>query len=932
MSASYQSRAEKKLKLDINSQDIRVDGDYVAGNQITGDLFNVEGDLNLNLSPDPTGNAVAQIDYRARWIPVARKLPVKFLPRPFRGAIGRKQEVSKLKSTLSDGEIVQLFARAEMGKTVIARLLAHQQHSFEDGIIYLNLLKRKAEDVLQAIFDQFYDPSNRKPTVEEIKNHIQDKRALIIIDQLELTKNEIEQIIDGAPQSTFLFLGGTRTLVGEGRPIQLRGLSVDESLKLYEKHYPRDLDDAERSSAKKLVMRLEGHPGDIIRAAVVREEDKVPMAVLLQHANPATFASFTADSAVSSLGATSGRSLEVLAAFGGVSLSADEIAKITGDSSVAPTLDNLEERNLIKRDAQTGRYAIAGGLTTYHAETHASWMQEALSYFDGWTEAAGQTINAQTQSLDALIHSVEWGLQNGQGTQAVSLSQKISNTLLQTKRWGYGRQLLTQTANVANQIGNQSAAAWALHQLGTLSIMGKDFGDARRILTQALNIRRRLGQTAAALLTLYHLSLLRGGPIDPTDKDPDTGDGSDGGGGAPSGGRGRSRIGGRVLAGTLVVGAIALGVVFFGGAFWDEEPPVTLAPPTIIANADAAQAADTPTHTPTATQVAEVVPPTETATFTPTNTPTATPTNTPTSTAIPTLTPIPTSTPADLVFAAEISPNWIDPSGRETNESIYETDITIIPRGGFEPYTYEFDGQTQSSSTFRFKAQACTSGQVRLGVTSADGQAAGARVDYTTPCPIAPLTVSSAINWGTEHRPQPSTNPAHGSLYNVVDAIFALNIQGGVEPYQVFIDDQPVAGPNYVVPVQDCIEGNYNPVILVVSADGQQMKDYPSGGTRPCPPVDFQTEVIETLGDVISEPGQIVIRELIYVINVYNLQGGKGHNYQASIPGFTQQSSYSFELRSACTPGSLAQVTVSSGTQTTTKSVDFCPNTPGADE
>lgn len=893
---------------EIRPDAIYLQGDFVAGNKITGDVVNANGDFNLTINADDTGNFVKQVNIQQQIVAKPKPRPVKILPRPFRGAIGRQKVVAKLQQTVDQGELVEILGRAGIGKTVVSRLLSHRPIQLPDGIIYLNMHFATSNDVLQYIFDSFYEATKWKPTLPYFKQYLADKVALIVIDGLDLTDAEIMAVADAAPQCSFLFLNKTRALYGEGVSIQLKGLSVEDGTALFIKHVLESISDEDLEKIKRIVMRLEGHPGDILRAAELFERDKVPAGILLQKAHPATFATFAAEQAVGQMGESSEDILELLASFDGISVSPDQIEAITGIQDADPLLDELEARNLISRDSKANRFAIAGSLTDFHAGTHAEWMGKSLSHLARWAEATAENTVLQHESLDALLKAAEWGFENGQSGQAVRVAQQANDLLIHAKRWGYSRKLLSTTVSAAQQTANLTALAWAKHELGTLDLMGKDLAAAQENFETALRIRRQLGERAGAALTEYHLNLLR--PIPPI-------------------------IGKRKLSKTLrrlllvaVVGSL-VGLLAYSdvGSFLNDflsstSDPVTVVEPVLTetptptaepnqvpsrtlgdVKADNNQAAETATSTATATS-------TQTATSTATSS--ATPTATPTKTATPTVTP--TITPEKLLFWADFS-EWIPLPKQPGQPQTYQTTITIAAQGGVRPYQYHFGDVTQSNAQYVYSGMpACAKDpEILLGATSKDGQTSKAAVQFfDTPC--EPLALNASFDWSVQT--QGSSN-----------ARVTLSATGGREPYELFANGQRLTQNDYIVGYSLCQAGDVSLAAEVRSADGQVVTQQFSQ-PAPCPEINFDVNILRGVGPPPNSSGGggggIVILPSKYTLTIMNVSGGDG-SYTIQVPGFVRESSNVFSLTGNCTYGIPAQVTVFSANISRTKAIDYCP-------
>ena len=70
-------------------------------------------------------------------------------------------------------------------------------------------------DLQQLLFEAFYESDEFcKPTEAEIRRGLQDKQALILLDDVHLAQDELEQVIDIAPRAAFVVATRERRLLG----------------------------------------------------------------------------------------------------------------------------------------------------------------------------------------------------------------------------------------------------------------------------------------------------------------------------------------------------------------------------------------------------------------------------------------------------------------------------------------------------------------------------------------------------------------------------------------------------------------------------------------------------------------------------------------------------------------------------------------------
>ena len=222
----------------------------VEGGQVVGvDLGEVLGDVNIGNYTlrigSLNGGVVNVAPPQQRQVPQPRPAPVMLLPRPFSGFLDRKEEVSAAAAVLEGASPVEFHALPGVGKTTLLHYLAHYKFApvFPAGIVFFSEIRhRPVDDLLLDFFDAFYerDPTHI-PTSVQVRQALRDKHALVVLDDVDLEREEVEALMDAAPASVFLSATTERRLWSGGRTIALRGLPSEEALALIERELGRPL-------------------------------------------------------------------------------------------------------------------------------------------------------------------------------------------------------------------------------------------------------------------------------------------------------------------------------------------------------------------------------------------------------------------------------------------------------------------------------------------------------------------------------------------------------------------------------------------------------------------------------------------------------------------------------------------------------------------
>ena len=218
--------------------------------------------------------------------PRPRPTPVRPSVRPFRGLLDRAAESEAALKTLPELAPVEFYGQSGIGKTALLRHLAYNTPDghFPDGMVYRDQAgSQPAADLLQFLFDSFYESGrDYKPREAELLNLLRDKRALVLLDDVDMPRAEIERTMNAAPECAFLLSSAERRIFGEGRALRLQGLPDPESTQLLERELGRLLAPGEQVAAQAICALLEGHPLHIAQAAAAAQERNLPLGELAE--------------------------------------------------------------------------------------------------------------------------------------------------------------------------------------------------------------------------------------------------------------------------------------------------------------------------------------------------------------------------------------------------------------------------------------------------------------------------------------------------------------------------------------------------------------------------------------------------------------------------------------------------------------------------
>ncbi|HEY9749546.1 MAG TPA: hypothetical protein V6C63_12755, partial [Allocoleopsis sp.] len=426
-----------------------------------------------------------------------RATPVFVLPRPFAGLLGRQTEIAMAIATLQTKAPVELYSGSGFGKSVLLRHLAYDPQvtlPFPHGTIYLEpSLSQPVSDVLQALFDLFCQSDIPfKPTDMQIRQALQHRQALILLDDQHLQRREVETLMNAVPGCTF-FLASPERRLEEGRSLLLPGLPLPEALVLIERELGRALTDVEKPSAQALWNLLEGNPRHLLYAAGQVRNQPITLAELVRQMRSASPLQALIQNILTALSERQEWVLAGLAALSGIGLLAKQAAALTDLPDAETILETLQQARLVQGEGS--RYSLSQTLTTSVQQTWdlTAWRERALHYFSAWAEQHQADPSQLLENMDAIAQVLQFAVSTEQWAVTLQLVRVIEGTLALSKQWGLWARVLEWGLLAARSLGDSAAEAWALHQLGTRALCLENIAIARELLTQALQLRAALG-------------------------------------------------------------------------------------------------------------------------------------------------------------------------------------------------------------------------------------------------------------------------------------------------------------------------------------------------------------------------------------------------------------------------------------------------------
>lgn len=442
-----------------------------------------------------------------------------FLGRPAADVnlLDRDKERDAVQTALTEKSPVEIYSAEGFGKTTLAAHLSAKLQ-LADGTLFFSVRAKSLDEIYFEIFKAFFESDqDYKPSQVEYLRLFADLHALIVLDDVNLARDEVQNLLAVLPGCVFILLSNERHLWDKGDVIHLSGLPSEVAVEFFVKRLGRPLSDAEKPQVEKICAALQNNPLQIIQSAVAVREDGKSIDALARELQTPTPEKNLYDQILSALPDSKKQALALMAVMGNAPLPDEHMAKILNTPNFPQMVGDLLGHGLAL--AHSPRYSLAGGLRDYLISEWdlSEWKNAALQYFVNWTS---QPLS-QSQILDAgeaMFAVLGYAAADGHWQELLSIGKSIESAFLFSGQWGAWMRLLNLLLQACRALGDRFNEAWVLHQLGSRALCLQDLTQAKDLLTQALDIRRAIGDKVGIDATQHNLGQLAGGP--PPNKPP----------------------------------------------------------------------------------------------------------------------------------------------------------------------------------------------------------------------------------------------------------------------------------------------------------------------------------------------------------------------------------------------------------------------------
>ncbi len=412
---------------------------------------------------DAASGAHVVINAETEAIVVRRPAPVMRPAPPFPGLVGRSTELGHIGEAVSTGTSVEVVGESGIGKTTLLRAAANAVLGPQtpDGVVAVPA-QLGVQETLNYLFDACYQGTRRVvPRREELVDSLQGLRLLVVLDDPDLAREDVELLRQALPSSALLLAAREARLLDGVEELTLDGLPDDDGVALIEQAVARGLSDRERDVAARVNQVLRGTPLELVRfASLVRESDGDLVSVARGFGVDAQAADVL-HAVQRSVSADEGAMLVALAAFD-APVGAGPLAAFTGQPDAGELLVTLARRGLVQGDDLQGwrarvREAPAPEDRRRAAAALTDWVQH---------RQLPEEVAAEIPAISAVLDAAR---SDGRWLDAVALAAAAERPLALAGRWAAWEATLRAGLSAAEAAEDAASARFFTHQLTVMN-------------------------------------------------------------------------------------------------------------------------------------------------------------------------------------------------------------------------------------------------------------------------------------------------------------------------------------------------------------------------------------------------------------------------------------------------------------------------------
>jgi hypothetical protein len=463
-----------------------------VGGDVRGQI--VVGDNNVTVWAE---QSVVTVQSGPRHEP-SRRAKILLLPRQSTPPIGRERDVHAVLGAAAHDRLVQIYGPPGTGKSTLLRHVCTAGGG--DRTVFLSAAGRDVSDLLQDVFETCYDTAGYRPSPVELRRLMADVDVRLWIDDLDVTGEERDLLLDGVPAATVVFTSAARTVWANGRSLQLDGLDAGSAVALLARALGRPLTEHEQVTALDLWRASAGSPMSLLRAAAAVRPDENGAWVLPR---PAELADLL-PRLTAALSTAAQDVATVLALAGPAGVSANVLSRLVTDPPTVPgVLDEWRRLALVLDTGGTFQLSPGVGAVLPAGPDYLIRLTRIATGLREWAGSAAASpleVAAHTSLIAAVVDATVMAGRPELGAQLAKAAAPAAACSMRLGAWG---RILGRGKVAAERAGDRSILAYLTHEDGVRSLITGKRAAAAVAIGAAVALWHELGASAQLALAQH---------------------------------------------------------------------------------------------------------------------------------------------------------------------------------------------------------------------------------------------------------------------------------------------------------------------------------------------------------------------------------------------------------------------------------------------
>lgn len=343
----------------------------------------------------------------------------------------------------------------------------------------------RIDDLVQSAWEHLHGTPASTVLPHRRDRQLRALEALVFAADVDHV-DQLRHLIDAMPKAQFC-VTATRRITDAGRTLEVKNLGAGQEpamLEIFTDHYLRPVPEELHPEIIEICRSHRGNPAEIVQLAR-NAERAVSLDAWLAENRPLSASELTADATPEGSDHDPVQVIECV----GERVPRDVLLATTSPAAT----EAAEARCRILRSSP--RYRTSPMVRT--TDPDPVLMADVLEHTVTWSTVAGATEIFQNRAF--VLTMMDWGVEHQHWSEVLEIGRNAEMPMALGGRHDAWKRVLDDSLVAACAIGDRAAEGWALHQLGSRSLLREDHATARVELAQAHAVRQDVDPEGAEL-------------------------------------------------------------------------------------------------------------------------------------------------------------------------------------------------------------------------------------------------------------------------------------------------------------------------------------------------------------------------------------------------------------------------------------------------